>query len=124
MFGTETSVVYGTIYALLTLAVSVFALTSLDTGTRLSRFMFSELFLKKDEATYKDAEGVRKALAHPLVGTAIMVIIGHGTGRIKLKPDLGSVRRSEPVTGRYCTDGCGKDGLAMQVRTIKCSMYR
>lgn len=41
MFGTETSKAYGTIYALLTLSVSVFALTSLDTGTRLSRFMFS-----------------------------------------------------------------------------------
>ena len=45
MFGAEGSGSYNTIYALLTLAVSVFALTSLDTGTRLSRFMFSELFL-------------------------------------------------------------------------------
>lgn len=89
MFGTETSVVYGTIYALLTLAVSVFALTSLDTGTRLSRFMFSELFLKKDEATYKDATGVRKALAHPLVGTAIMVIIGCVLGGLSLSQIWG-----------------------------------
>ena len=68
MFGTETSKAYGTIYALLTLSVSVFALTSLDTGTRLSRFMFSELFLKEGEATYKDAKGARKVLAHPLFG--------------------------------------------------------
>ena len=63
MFSGETTHVYGTIYALLTLAVSVFALTSLDTGTRLSRFMFSELFLKDGESTYKDASGIRKALA-------------------------------------------------------------
>ena len=41
LFGKEGSSTYNTIYALLTLAVSVFALTSLDTGTRLSRFMFS-----------------------------------------------------------------------------------
>ncbi len=49
MFGPEGSPIYNTIYALLVLAVSVFALTSLDTGTRLSRFMVSELFLKTGE---------------------------------------------------------------------------
>ena len=76
MFGEKTSSVYGTIYALLTLSVSVFALTSLDTGTRLSRFMFSELFLKDGEATWKDAKGARKVLAHPLFGTVSMVVIG------------------------------------------------
>ena len=51
MFGEEGSASYNTIYALLTLAVSVFALTSLDTGTRLSRFMFSELFLKDGQTS-------------------------------------------------------------------------
>lgn len=76
--------VYNTITALLTLAVSVFALTSLDSATRLSRFMFSELFLKEDEVTWKDATGVRKLLANPLFGTALMVIIGSTLGALKL----------------------------------------
>ncbi len=89
MFGPETSEVYGVIYALLTLAVSVFALTSLDTGTRLSRFMFSELFLKEDEATWKDAKGIRKALAHPLVGTTLMVVIGCVLGGLSLSQIWG-----------------------------------
>ncbi len=89
MFSGETTHVYGTIYALLTLAVSVFALTSLDTGTRLSRFMFSELFLKDGESTYKDAAGIRKALAHPLVGTAMMVIIGCVLGGLSLSQIWG-----------------------------------
>jgi len=89
MFGTETSQVYGVVYALLTLAVSVFALTSLDSGTRLSRFMFSELFLKKDEATYKDASGIRSFLTHPLVGTVIMVGIGSVLGFLKLSQIWG-----------------------------------
>ena len=66
MFGTDASGIYKIIYALLTLAVSVFALTSLDSGTRLSRYMFSELFLKEGEASYKDAKGIRKVLAYPL----------------------------------------------------------
>ena len=77
------------IAALLTLAVSVFALTSLDTGTRLSRFMFSELFLKEDEATYKDASGIRCILAHPLFGTAFMVIIGCVLGGLSLSQIWG-----------------------------------
>ncbi len=89
MFGTETSTVYATIYALLTLAVSVFALTSLDTGTRLSRFMFSELFLKEDEKSYKDATGARKVLAYPLVGTAFMVIVGCILGGLSLSQIWG-----------------------------------
>ena len=85
MFGPEGSGVYNTIAALLTLAVSVFALTSLDTGTRLSRFMFSELFLTEDEATWKDAKSpVRKVLAHPLFGTTVMVVIGCILGGLKL----------------------------------------
>ena len=89
MFGTETSAVYGVIYALLTLAVSVFALTSLDSGTRLSRFMFGELFLKKGEASYKDATGIRSFLTHPLVGTLIMVGIGSVLGFLKLSQIWG-----------------------------------
>ena len=89
LFGKEGSSVYNTIYALLTLAVSVFALTSLDTGTRLSRFMFSELFLKDGEATWKDATGIRKVLANPLFGTAIMVIIGCIFGGLKLSAIWG-----------------------------------
>ena len=84
MFGAEGSTIYNTISALLTLAVSVFALTSLDTGTRLSRFMFSELFLNEDEATWKDATGIRKVLAHPLFGTTFMVVIGCILGGLKL----------------------------------------
>lgn len=79
----------GVIYALLTLAVSVFALTFLDTATRLSRFMFSELFLKDGEATWKDASGFRKFLCHPLVGTLVMVLIGCILGGLKLSQIWG-----------------------------------
>lgn len=84
LFADKGTNVYNTITALLTLAVSVFALTSLDSATRLSRFMFSELFLKDDEVTWKDATGVRKLLANPLFGTALMVIIGSTLGALKL----------------------------------------
>ena len=84
LFADKGTSVYNTITALLTLAVSVFALTSLDSATRLSRFMFSELFLKDDEVTWKDATGVRKLLANPLFGIALIVIIGSTLGALKL----------------------------------------
>ncbi|MCD8073594.1 MAG: carbon starvation protein A [Lachnospiraceae bacterium] len=84
MFGTDGSTVNGVIKALLTLAVSVFALTSLDTGTRLSRFMFSELFLKENETSYKDVTGARRILANPLFGTIFMVVVGCILGGLSL----------------------------------------
>ncbi|MBP5463784.1 MAG: carbon starvation protein A, partial [Treponema sp.] len=84
MFNKNTAV-----YALLTLSVSVFALTSLDTGTRLSRFMFSELFLKDNEKTWKDADGIRKILAHPLFGTTLMVVVGCILGGLSLSQIWG-----------------------------------
>ena len=89
MFSDEGSKAYSTIYALLTLAVSVFALTSLDTGTRLGRFLFSELFLKEDEKTWKDAKGFRKVLAHPMVGTTLLVVIGCILGGLSLSQIWG-----------------------------------
>ena len=80
---------YKTIYALLTLAVSVFALTSLDTATRLSRFMFSELFLKEGEKDWHDATGARKVVTHPLFGTLFMVIVGCVLGGLSLSQIWG-----------------------------------
>lgn len=85
MFGSEGTPVYNTVSALLTLAVSVFALTSLDSATRLSRFMFSELFLLEGEATWRDASSpLRKILANPFVGTTFMVVVGCILGGLKL----------------------------------------
>ena len=89
MFSDENSGTYITIYALLTLAVSVFALTSLDTGTRLGRFLFSELFLRENEKSWKDATGVRRFLAHPMVGTTFLVVIGCILGGLSLSQIWG-----------------------------------
>ena len=89
LFSNPGSNVFNTVKALLTLAVSVFALTSLDTATRLSRFMFSELFLKDGENSWKDATGFRKVITHPCVGTASMVLIGCILGGLSLSQIWG-----------------------------------
>ena len=39
------------LYSLLVLTVSVFCLTSLDTATRLARYMFQEFWLEPDRLT-------------------------------------------------------------------------
>jgi len=68
-----------TLFALLILTVSAFCLTSLDTATRLARYMFQEFWLKPGE-TYKDVTGFKAILCKPIVATAITVVLGVGLG--------------------------------------------
>ena len=70
---------YSVIYNLFTLAVSVFALTSLDSATRLCRYLFAEL-LTPEGKTHDDLTGAAKFFSTPIVSTLIMVIIGCGMG--------------------------------------------
>lgn len=66
-------------YSLLILAVSAFCLTSLDTATRLARYMFQEFWMKPGESI-KDMTGARKVLTNPYVATAITAVIGVALG--------------------------------------------
>ena len=66
-------------YSLLILAVSAFCLTSLDTATRLARYMFQEFWVKPGEEL-KDMTGARKFLTNPYIATLITVVIGIGLG--------------------------------------------
>ena len=68
-----------TVSSLLVLTVSVFCLTSLDTATRLARYMFQEFWLEPGQ-TYKDATGFKAVLCNPFVATAITVVLGIGLG--------------------------------------------
>ncbi len=67
------------IYAMLILAVSAFCLTSLDTATRLARYMFQEFWLEPGQ-TYEDAQGFKKTLTNPYVATIITVVLGIALG--------------------------------------------
>ena len=67
------------IYSMLILAVSAFCLTSLDTATRLARYMFQEFWLEPGQ-TYKDAKGFKKTLTNPYVATVITVVLGVALG--------------------------------------------
>lgn len=62
-------------YALLILAVSVFCLTSLDTATRLARYMFQELFTPQG-VEIKDLTGWRRVVTNPWFATIVTVVLG------------------------------------------------
>ena len=82
-------------YQLLILAVSVFCLTSLDTATRLARYMFQEFFVENGQ-TAKDLTGYKKVLANPYVATAITVVLGVSlgmTGYTKIWPLFGAANQ-------------------------------
>lgn len=64
------------LYTLLVLTYSAFCLTSLDTATRLARFMFQEFWLEPGQ-TVKDIDsGIKKTLVNPYVATIITVVLG------------------------------------------------
>ena len=84
-----------TVSALLVLTVSAFCLTSLDTATRLARYMFQEFWLEPGE-TYKDVTGIKATLCNPVVATAITVVLGVGlgmTGYSKIWPLFGAANQ-------------------------------
>lgn len=69
----------GVAYTLLILAVSAFCLTSLDTSTRIGRYMFQELWLSKGESR-ETVTGVKKYLSNPTIATIVSVGLGIGLG--------------------------------------------
>lgn len=82
-------------YAIVILAVSAFCLTSLDTATRLARYMFQEFFLKEGE-TPKTVTGFRKVLVNPYFATLVTVVLGiwlGATGYAKIWPLFGAANQ-------------------------------
>ncbi len=64
------------LYTLLVLTYSAFCLTSLDTATRLARFMFQEFWLEPGQTAADVKEGYKKLLVNPYFATIITVVIG------------------------------------------------
>ena len=88
------------------LALSTFILTTLDTATRLGRYIFEEFFqLRAGPARYV---ATLATLALPTV-----FALDHAEGRprpadSRLEGDLAGVRRHQPVAGRLDAAGAGR----------------
>lgn len=75
--GNTASTAYHVLYTLLVLTYSAFCLTSLDTATRLARFMFQEYWIDSTKGeTIDNVSGAKKFLANPYVATIITVVLG------------------------------------------------
>ena len=73
MFGQHTVNVLRT---LLVLTYSAFCLTSLDTATRLARFMFQEFWLEPGQTPKDIKEGWKKVMVNPYFATILTVVLG------------------------------------------------
>ena len=70
---------YNVVYSMLILAVSAFCLTSVDTATRLARYMFAEFFVEPGK-TREDLTGWKRVITNPYVATGITVVAGVALG--------------------------------------------
>ncbi len=64
------------LYTLLILTYSAFCLTSLDTATRLARFMFQEFWLEPGQTISDINDGWKKIMVNPYFSTVVTVILG------------------------------------------------
>ena len=67
---------YAILNSLLVLTYSAFCLTSLDTATRLARFMFQEFWLEPGQTTKDVKEGWTTVMANPYFATILTVVLG------------------------------------------------
>ena len=69
-----------TLFTLLVLTYSAFCLTSLDTATRLARFMFQEFWLEPGQTPKDIKSGYKKLMVNPYFATVLTVILGIALG--------------------------------------------
>lgn len=67
---------YNILNSLLVLTYSAFCLTSLDTATRLARFMFQEFWLEPGQTVKDVDDGFKKLMVNPYFATALTVVLG------------------------------------------------
>lgn len=68
------------LYTLLVLTYSAFCLTSLDTATRLARFMFQEFWLEPGQTAKDITSGWKKVMVNPVFATVLTVVLGIALG--------------------------------------------
>lgn len=68
------------LYTLLILTYSAFCLTSLDTATRLARFMFQEFWLEPGQTAQDVKGGWKKVMVNPYFATILTVVLGIALG--------------------------------------------
>ncbi|OUM68255.1 hypothetical protein PIROE2DRAFT_19897 [Piromyces sp. E2] len=68
------------LFTAIVVTYSAFCLTSLDTATRLARFMFQEYWLEPGQTTKDIKSGWKKVMVNPYFATILSVVLGVGLG--------------------------------------------
>ena len=96
------------VFSLMLMTAATFALTTLDTCTRLARYLFAELF-NPDNRRLKKLEGAQRFFATPAVGTLILALLGCA---FALVPDL------DRLWGLFGAANLLLAGLALMIAAI------
>lgn len=94
-FLVKTGLPYSLVFTLINLAVSAFALTSLDSVARIGRLSFQELFMDED-ADEENMKGVTKVLTNKYFSTIITLVLAYllaKVGYAKIWPLFGSANQ-------------------------------
>lgn len=86
---------YSLVFTLINLAVSAFALTSLDSVARVARLAFQELFLDSDIAD-EDIKGTRALLTNKYFATGLTLVLSYAlakAGYMNIWPLFGSANQ-------------------------------
>lgn len=92
-FLVKTGLPYSVVFTLINLAVSAFALTSLDSVARIGRLSFQEFFIDEDE---KDLSGIAKICANKYVATIATLVLAYllaKVGYAEIWPLFGSANQ-------------------------------
>ena len=106
----------------LILAVSVFCLTSLDTATRLGRYMFQELFMPHGMDAQATLPAGARCSSNPVGRHHHHRGARRGAGHDRLPARVAAVRRRQPAAGRAWRCWPCARGSATRAATTRCSM--
>ncbi len=111
------------LYSLLVLTVSVFCLTSLDTATRLARYMFQEFWLEPGQ-TYKRGNRLQSRSDQSGCINRYHRSTRHRPWPDRLLQNLAAVRCIQPAAGSHRTSCCCHLAWKSRQKTTKCSCSR
>lgn len=95
-FLTSVGLPYSLSFTLINLAVSAFALTSLDSVARIGRLSFQELFMDTEDPEGKNASGFIRLMQNKYFATIITLVLAYGLSEIgyaEIWPLFGSANQ-------------------------------
>ncbi len=108
------------VFTLINLAVSAFALTSLDSVARVGRLSFQEFFLDSD-TDEENMSPFLKVVTNKYFATVITLVLAYPAYKGRLCRDLAAVWFSQPAV--ICTCTCSLCSILKENKTQGCMLW-